>query len=249
MQQSSLLFNLNELREIEARRIIEEQTKRAEAIAAREQAAHDAEAARLAAIEAKAQAERDELVRIEAAKAEAARQDRLKLQAFEAAELARREAELAAIRQHEEMAIRRIEANKKRPKWMIAVTLMATIATIILVVFTTRALASEEQSTAAAETARLERANAIAMRDAATKELDTLQARLAELEGDVSAATTAVIEAENKAQRDKAAGDLKKAREAKAALEQSIREAKARKEREDRLKGVRELCTGQAVCR
>lgn len=249
MQQSSLLFNLNELRELEARRIVEDQTRRAEAIAARVQAAADAEAAACAALEAKARAERDEVVRLAAAQAAAAREERHKLEVLEAAERARHQAELEAVRQREELAIRRIEANQRRPKWMIAVTVLATIATIVLVVFTTRALASEEQSTSAAETARRERDKAIAMRDAAAKELVGLEGQLAALDRDVDAATRKLIDAETKAQRDQAARDIAKARADKLALEKAIREAKARKEREDRLRGVQNLCTGQAVCR
>ena len=60
----------------------------------------------------------------------------------------------AAHRQAEELAIKKLEAQKKRPRWMIGVTIAAVVAAGVLGTFTVKAIASSDDAEQAAAAAR-----------------------------------------------------------------------------------------------
>ncbi|MCX5741568.1 MAG: hypothetical protein NT062_03610, partial [Proteobacteria bacterium] len=175
--------------------------------------------------------------------------ERLALEAHEAAARARHQAELDALRVREELDLRRIEAKQKRPRWMIAVTALATVATGVLIWFSVQSIGESEASNHAAAVATLERDNAIKEQQTSAAELASLQARIAALDVQVSQATRRVLDAQSGADRQRASADLKAARDAKVAAQREAEAAEARRQAKIRKDGVHDLCVGQAVCR
>jgi colicin import membrane protein len=120
-KESSVLFSLRELREIEEERIQEEQTakKRAEEerIRAQQEAerrAREEEEARRRAAEEAERAARDAVERRE-------REERLRVEEAERRARVEAQAAIEQQRMHKELEIRAIEAQKKKPTWLIAV--------------------------------------------------------------------------------------------------------------------------------
>ncbi|MBX3161403.1 MAG: hypothetical protein KF773_35910 [Deltaproteobacteria bacterium] len=123
--EGSLLASLEELKKIEADRIAEEAASAA-------RAAEEKRLAQAAAVqrareeaEAKVQAEHEARLEQERARLAAEREARLELEAAQAAERARAAVELETARTYAETQLARDEALRKRPRWMIAVTLGA----------------------------------------------------------------------------------------------------------------------------
>ncbi|HEU5055386.1 MAG TPA: hypothetical protein VFU21_02620 [Kofleriaceae bacterium] len=120
-KESSVLFSLRELREIEEERIQEEQTakKRAEEerIRAQQEAerrAREEEEARRRAAEEAERAARDAVERRE-------REERLRVEEAERRARVEAQADIEQQRMQKELEIRAIEAQKKKPTWLIAV--------------------------------------------------------------------------------------------------------------------------------
>src|SRR3569623_1115411 len=82
-------------------------------------------AARLALIATHDQTKRDERLRFEEARVAAEREARLRVEAHEASERARLAAHLEQERMAQEMELRRADIAQRRPRWMIAVTVLA----------------------------------------------------------------------------------------------------------------------------
>ncbi|MBA3540318.1 MAG: hypothetical protein H0T79_11885 [Deltaproteobacteria bacterium] len=226
-----MAFSLRELRELEQRRISDEQTARRDVEAAKVAAAEAAEQRKLDTAATQLRAEREERYRIEAARAEAARQERLALEAHETAERARHQAMLDAERMREELDLRRIEASKKRPKWMVVVTALASVATVVLVWFTIQAMNQSDRSAEATRVAEAKSEAAIQARKDSDGELAGLQAQVAQLDGKVSRAVADMVAAEGDVARRKAKRALDEANEQKAATQRAIAKATAERDR------------------
>lgn len=173
----------------------------------------------------------------------------MRVEQAEQAERARQLMALEQERHQQEMALRKAEVAKKRPKWMMAVTGLALALATVLVVMTVKALAHSDdaevaktKSDAVAEKARQD---AEKMRD----ELNRLEANLRDLDGKVDLAIKRVAAAQTAAEA-KAAGDEVK-RLAREKSEANAAAAKLRYEQElkKRLEGVHGVCTGDSICR
>jgi hypothetical protein len=233
--EASVMTSLSELRAIEHQRIADERAAIDRAIAvereskrAADQAVRDAEDARLAA-------ERDAVVRAEQARADAERELRLRVEAAEAAERARQQAALEQQRLEQEMELRRAEVARKRPTWMLAVTMIAVVAGVALAIFAgLRAIDAND-----AELARQQAvaAKTDAQRDAheARAQLDKLEHDLDALDQRVHAAQDKVIAAQTAVDREKARLELVELGKQQAAQRKRVQDAKdaaAKKERD-----------------
>ncbi len=120
-KESSVLFSLRELREIEEERIQEEHTAKKQAEEARvraqqeaERRAREEEEGRRRAAE---QAERSAREAVENRE----REERLRVEEAERRARVEAQASIEQQRMHKELEIRAIEAQKKKPTWLIAV--------------------------------------------------------------------------------------------------------------------------------
>jgi colicin import membrane protein len=246
--ESSIITSLSELRAIEQQRIADERAAIERTRAADIEARRAAEQAKLDAQERRVREEREAQVRIEIARAEAERDARVRVEAAEAAERNRLAAQLEERRLVEEMELRRAEVAKKRPTWMIGVTIIAALAAIGLTWFAIQ----RSQQMAAADEAR---ERAIREKEAATVNLREAQQRLAALQADVdridadiSRLTKQLTEAQNADDRKKAAVALAAADQAKRDAKRRIAEEEARKEWIKRHEKVDvSKCTGTAL--
>jgi hypothetical protein len=219
--ESSIITSLSELRAIEQQRIADEraaiETTRLAEIEVRRaalQATVDAQERRL-------REEREAQMRIEIARAEAERDARLRVEATEAAERTRLAAQLEERRLSEEMDIKRAEVAKKRPTWMIAVTVVAALAAVGLTWFAIE----RSQQMAAAEEARH---RAEHDKDIAKQKLREAQERLAALQGDVDRIDADISRLTKQLTDAQSADDRKKAAVALAAADQAKKDAKRR---------------------
>src|SRR3569623_2123660 len=185
MQEASVMTSLHELRVIEQQRIADERAARERAREAEEASVMAASAARLAQIAARDLAERDERLRIEEARVAAEREARLRVEAHEASERARLAAHLEQERMAQEMELRRADIAKRRPRWMIAVTLMALAGGVGFA-----ALAVDRMHEA--DAAKQEMQEAVAKLDAMQKTLDDLDAKVSEAQHAVAGASNAL---------------------------------------------------------
>jgi colicin import membrane protein len=250
MQESSIVFSLKELRAIEDQRIADEhqareRSRQAEvaARAAAERAVREAEEARLAAV-------REEHLRAERAKVEAERDLRLRVETAEAAERARVTAVLDAERLREEMALRRAEVLRKRPRWMIAVTVMAGVAAVALSVFAIDRMHQADAATEATAVANLERDQAKARAKEAGDHLDQMRKDLDVLDSRVTGLADSLSRAQTEADRAKLRTELAEARKQKLEEQKRIDDwnaAQAKKER-DKVIDVKACAQGTLDC-
>jgi len=120
-RENSVLFSLNELRQIEEERISEEEMARREEEQQRIRAQQEAERRRLEEEQARIQAQQDaERMRLEEEE-RLRREDQMRIQEAEARARAEHQAILEQQRLAQEMALREKEIAKKRPTWLIAV--------------------------------------------------------------------------------------------------------------------------------
>lgn len=192
------MTSLHELRAIEQQRIADERAARERVREAEESAVRAAEAARLAQIAAREQAERDERLRIEQARAAAERDARLRVEAHEASERARFAAQLEQDRMAQEMELRRADIAKRRPKWMIAVTALALAGGIGFAALAVdrmheadAAQHAKAQADAEMAAAKQEMKEAVAKVEAMQKTLDDLDSKVREAQHAVAGATNA----------------------------------------------------------
>lgn len=236
--ESSITTSLSELRAIEQQRLVEERV----AVERQRQAEADArqaqERARREAEELRVRAEREALMRLEIAKAEAEREARLRVEAAEAAERARLQIALDQQRMTEEMELRRVEAAKKRPTWMVAVTAIACMAAAGLTWFaidrSSRMVEADRQRTIAIEMAK----QAEAEKHEAAKRVATLELNLAELDAQVEKAQKALTDAQNDADRKRAANELAAANQRKWEAKKAADDAKAALDKEIRARPI-----------
>ncbi len=218
LAESSVLFSLKELRQLEHSRIDEERAAVRDAELtqqrAREAAAREAEAA----IEARRRTEHEAELAAAHAQAESERQLRLHVEATEAAERARHQAALDQERLAGELALRRAEVAKKRPTWMLAVTACAVLAGAALVWF---AIDTQQAS----QTADRERAVAIADKEKAQADAREAAAQMVRIQGELDELDRRVAKgvhdigiAADDAARDRVRQDMLAAERDRAAL-------------------------------
>lgn len=238
-RENSVLFSLRELRQIEENRVQEEEQAQRSAEEARRMAVEEAERKRREAEEAKARAERDALLEIERARENAEREARMRVEAAEAQERARQQAALEQQRLQQEMELRRAEVAKKRPTWMVAVTIAAVVAAIGLVVFAVIKMNQSEEDTKKAEIARREADAAIQAAKEAQEKVDQLEKSAADMITQINGAIAAVSAAQTDADRSAAANKLAALQRQQAEMQERIRAAKAAADLAERRKGVK----------
>ena len=193
------MTSLHELRAIEQQRIADERAATARAREAEDTARRAAEQAQLDERMARERAARDAELRIEQARADAAREVRMRVEATEAAERARLAAALEHERVAQELELRRADIAKRRPTWMVVVTVLAIAGGVgfgALAIDRMHEADSAQADKAAARAdmvaAKQTAAEAIARLDAMQKDLDALDAKVREAQHAVAIATNKI---------------------------------------------------------
>ena len=195
---TSIVTSLDELRALHLHRIEEERVRGERGRLAILEATRANAAAAQDSVAARVREERAALLSSETARATAEREARLRLEDGESAERARHQAELALERQVHELELRREEARRRRPRWMIAVTALAVCGGVALAEVAVgaareaeaahaRTAAAELRAHEAKESARRSAAQLVAM----TTELEGVHAKLEAGEHALQAATDA----------------------------------------------------------
>lgn len=204
-RENSVLFSLRELRGIEESRVQEEESAAKEAEQSRvrarleaERRIKDEEAAKVRAAEEAARHEREmQEMRL--------REEQMRIQEAEARARAEHQAQLESHRMHQELEIRRVEASKKRPTWLVITVGLAVVAAAIAIFITVQKSNDEAAAQRAkrdAETAQQQLAEEV---DGFRKKLDGLQREQAELQAAQDQAKKDLIAANTQADRDKIA--------------------------------------------
>jgi hypothetical protein len=234
-RENSVLFSLRELRQIEESRVQEEEHAVRTAEQARIAAAQEAERRRK---EAKVRAERDELLRIQQARESAEREGRLRVESAEAMERQRQQAALEQQRLQHEMELRRAEVAKKRPTWMVAVTIGAIVLTIGLGIFAVQRMIQASHDREAAAQAQRDKDEAVRVAQEAQDRVDKLSKDMKDQDDRLNAADQALRTARTEEERKKAEVELKRLRDQKLDMEKRIQEAKNAAAKAERAKGV-----------
>jgi hypothetical protein len=248
--EGSLLASLTELKAIEEQRVAEERAARELVEQTRIQQLADAECRRREAEEAKVRAEHEAHLAREQARLDAEREARLRIEALEATERARHQIELDRARLDAEVELRRAEVAKKRPTWMLAVTVFAMLATGVLVYVAIDSRHAEQQATETSKVALAEKDEAKRGAAEAGKRAEHVERELAELDRQINDAIKRLdLAAEKEAIADQKAHlkrlsdeRAKKARDAAEAAE-AVRIAK-RKEKVI----VDDACANNPLC-
>ena len=245
------MTSLAELRAIEEERIAAERAQVIAEADGKRRAIAEAAARAQADAEAKLAAERAEQIRIAKEREDAERAARMHVEAAEAMERARLAAALEAERTAQELDLKRQEVAKKRPTWMIAVTIGAVLAAGALTWF---GIDRYQQ----AEISRKNEEAALAGKLAAEKEAQESQDRLVAMETDLAAlgkrvdgAMDQVVAATNAAERKAAKDNLDRLRREEADLKAKRDAAAAALARKKRLEGahISEACKKNALAK
>ena len=245
-----MLTSLSELRAIEEERVADERAAIEAAqfarIAAREAEARAAEAAAAA----KLREEHEAQLAIELAKVEAEREARLKIEAAEAAERTRQQAILAETRFAQEMELRRAEVAKKRPTWMLAVTVVATLAAFALIYVAIERTRTSEQAKERARIAMQQEREMRHQLDDLSDSLVALQGELDTLSGRTNKAIDDLARANGAAQAAAAKAEIDRLRAKERELRQRQEQIRIEKERLKRNQKVKvdEKCLKQSIC-
>ncbi len=216
--EGSLMTSLAELRAIEEERIAQERAAVLAEVVARQQALEDAERRARAEGEAKIAAVRNEEIRIAREREQAERAARLHVESVEATERARLAAALEQERMVQELDLRRQETARKRPTWMVAVTIGAVIAAGALTWFGVDRYQQSQQAIAEKDKADAEAKRAKEDAEVSRVKLAALQGELAELDAKIGKAIDQVIAATNADQREIARQNLQRLREEEAVI-------------------------------
>jgi colicin import membrane protein len=237
-RESSVLFSLRELRQIEESRVKEEEHAVRSAEEARAAAAQEAERRRRDAEDAKVRAERDDLLRIETARENAEREARMRVESAEAMERQRNQAAIEQQRLQHEMELRRAEVAKKRPTWMLVVTGFALVAAVALVIFAVQRKHESEQAAIAQRQAEDIAQKAVEDAKAAQDRVDQLDREFRDLDKRLGDAQSAFNTARTEADRNAAQAKLDELHRQKLEMEQRIQAAKDAAVKAERKKGV-----------
>ncbi len=227
-RENSVLFSLRELKQIEEKRVAEEEQQARDTEMARIRAKEDDERKRRDAEDAKVRAQQDEERRIRDVAEQRAREDAMRLQEAEAR--ARQEAShaLEAHRLQQELDIRRVEANKKRPIKLIA--LFATLAVAGAGVIAWQFMKKSDEDKARATQAEL------------NEQVADMQTQIAAGQADIDKAQSAVDSAQNQADRDRASAALSELRKAQAARADRLREIQEKQRLENKKVKLKTNC-------
>ena len=232
------MTSLDELRAIHSQRIADERaTFEAERMAVVENRRR-AELAQRAAAEAQLRAEREAQIRLEEARAAAEREARMKLEATDAAERTRYAAELDAQRQAQEMALRREEIAKKRPRWMLAVTAIAVAAGITLAYFAVQSSRDADEASHKRVIAEQEKDKARQVAEAADDQLAVIENDLDTVHAKLEKALQVLATADKEAERIRARQAVAAAQAGEAAERRRLEDFKAKKMHDDRVGGL-----------
>lgn len=152
-RENSVLFSLRELKQIEQKRVQDEEQRVRDAELSAVRAKEDEERRRVEAEQAAHRAKLDAERMAAEAQERKLREEALRIQEAEARARVEAQAQLEASRLAQEMDIKRTEANKKRPIKLIAAG--AAVAIAIAGFFVFQAMQHAEEKEKAAETARL----------------------------------------------------------------------------------------------
>jgi hypothetical protein len=248
--EGSLMTSLAELRAIEEERIASERAAIVAEADAKRRAIEDATRRAEEASRAAAAAVRAEELRIAREREQAEREARMHVEAAEASERARLAAALEADRAQQEMELRRAEVAKKRPTWMVAVTIGAVVMAGALTWFGIERYNAAREADRVAAVARSEADQAKKDADEAKADLERMGAQLAELDGKVSAAVARIADADNAEARAKAKREFDQLRKDQEALEAARRERQRKLDEIERKKQhhMSDDCLHNAVC-
>lgn len=191
------MSSLAELRAIEEERVAAE---RAALTAADDTRRRDIELAEQRRVELEArriQADRDAVLALEHARIDAEREIRLRAEVAEAAERARHQATLDEQRLAQEMELRRAEVARKRPTWMLAVTAFALLASVGSSAFAVERQRAMDAAIAAKGISERDRQAARDEAKETRRDLEKVQAALANLETRVTVALADVKKAQD----------------------------------------------------
>ena len=245
------MTSLAELREIEQERIASERAAITAEVEGRKRALLEAEQRAKDAAEAKVIAERNEEIRIAREREQAERQARMHVEAVEAAERARLAAALDQERTAQELDLRRQEVAKKRPTWMVAVTISAVLAAGALTWF---GIGRLQQAEAANEQERIALAQADAARhdrDEAIEHMNRMDGQLAELSKRVDKAMDQVLAADSAAARLAAKNEVVRirAQEAEIKRQRDIEAVRIAKIKRIEVVNISENCKKNALAK
>ncbi len=245
------MTSLAELRAIEQERVAAERAAVIAEADARRRAIEDADAKAKADAEAKVAAERAEAIRIAKEREDAERAARMHVEAAEAAERARLQAALDQERMAQEIDLRRAEVAKKRPTWMVAVTVAAVMAAGALTWFGFDRYRQSQEAQVQKEKADAEARQARQEMEEAQAQLATLQGELADLDKKVGAAIDQVVAATTAAERLAAKDKLERLRKQEAELQakrDAAAAALAKKKRNEKIE-ISEECKKNALAK
>ncbi|MFT3699309.1 MAG: hypothetical protein QM831_39540 [Kofleriaceae bacterium] len=242
------MTSLSELKAIHTQRIADERTQFEQARARDLAAKHAAEQAIRNAEQERVQAERDAQLRVEETRLAVEREARLKIEAIEAAERARHDAELSARRQEQEMELRREEVRKKRPRWMLAVTVLAIAGGVAFGAVAIKAMHESDVSAAATAAANAQKEQARAEAKEAAERVAAIEKDATAVHDRLVAAEDALAKADTDAARDKARKAIEQAKRDEAEHNRKLREWKDKQDAIIRGQGLHNNgCTDTAL--
>jgi len=221
-RENSVLFSLRELKQIEQKRVQDEEQRRQDAETAVVRAQQEAEQRRQDAEKAAEQAKRDaERMAAEAAERKL-REEALRIQEAEARARVEAQANLEASRLAAEMDIRRTEANRKRPIKQIAAA--AAVLVAVAAFIGVRAMQHASEKDKAAQVAQAEKAKAEDEMRKYGEQVEQMQAEVAASAKEIREAEAALASAQSQADRDAANAKIAAAKKAAAEREAVLAE-------------------------
>jgi hypothetical protein len=156
----------------------------------------------------------------------AEREGRLRVELAAAMERQRVQAALEQQRLQQEMELRRAEVAKKRPTWMVAVTCVALLLTVVLVVVAAQRIRAADEANAKAEADRKAALEAQAIAKEAQDRVEKLSRDVKEQDKRLDAAQDALRVAQTDADRRAAQAELDRLRQQKFEMEKRIQAAR-----------------------
>ena len=234
-RENSVLFSLRELRGIEESRVQEEESAAKEAEQSRgrarleaERRIKDEEAAKVRAAEEAARHEREmQEMRL--------REEQMRIQEAEARARAEHQAQLESHRMHQELEIRRVEASKKRPTWLVITVGLAVVAAAVMVFWAISSRDAADKADRDARAAQIEKEKAEDAKKKAEEaqralevEVEGFRTRLADLGKQMDDANRDLLAANSQADRDKIAARQGEIRRQQAAVQAEIDRRRAK---------------------
>jgi len=217
-RENSVLFSLRELRQIEEKRVEEEDAAARDAEEARVRARMDAERRAREEEEAKVRAKEDAERRVRDEQERRVRDDQLRLQEAETRARVDAQAQLDAQRLAQEMELRRHEISKKRP-----VGLMVAAGVLVVAIAGLGFFLYNKNKEGEAKDAQIAKLNDDIKKGedallALNNQLNDLNGQLSDLNKDIDKATSQLADAQNDADRQKARDNLKSLQQHREAI-------------------------------